>query len=250
MSWGFRSNHDLGSEASIHTKLSSGMVGTMKHRRVLIATALMLIVSCGMAQGWMTYRWTANTAVAEAVSLLERVPAQIGDWTAVDLEMSENEIEVGRIEGYIKREYINRVTEARVHFLLMCGEAGPISLHPPTVCFSGQGYRVVGQESHTSIQGTEGCTFNFHEADFGNSAIDDPTLSRLYWAWSTDGEWETPPNPRVEFAGKPALFKLYVSEQWVPRGIMNDTGVAKSFMGEMLPAVRSALHGQNSQGEI
>jgi len=221
----------------------------MKQRTVLIATALALIVSCGMAQGWMTYRWTTNTAVMDAVSLLEHVPAQIGDWTSVDHEMPENEIEVGRIEGYVKREYVNGLTGARVHLLLMCGESGPISLHPPTVCFSGQGYHVVGQESHLSVKDGEGCSFDFHEADFGNSAIDDPTLTRLYWAWSTDGEWETPANPRVDFAGEPVLFKLYVSEQWVPSGIVNDTGVAESFMDEMLPVVRSALKRQVSQRE-
>jgi hypothetical protein len=223
----------------------------MNHRHLLIAAGLSIILLGGMAQGWMTYRWSANTAVAEATVLLDGIPSQIGDWTSSDYALTDNEIEVGRIDGYVKREYVNALTGARVHLLLMCGAAGPISLHSPTVCFSGQGYRVVGHQSHASIrEKTSGDQrHDFHQADFGNSAVDDPTLIRLYWAWSTVGKWAAPVNPRVDYAGEPALYKLYVSEQWVPTGTTTDTGVARLFMDEMLPIIRVALQPKNSQEE-
>ena len=222
-------------------------------RNLHMTIALMLIAIGGAAQGWMTYRWTANTAVADAVSRLDQIPMQVGDWTATDLRLTDNEVRVGRIDGYIKRAYVNQATGAQVHLLLMCGQAGPIALHPPTVCFSGQGYRVVGRQTQTSIadgNSTSVQQYEFHQADFGNAAIDDATLTRLYWAWSTDGAWESAANPRVDYAGEAVLFKLYVSEQWLPTGDTKDTGSGRLFMEQMLPVIRNALRSGSDVQEI
>ena len=225
----------------------------MNRLQTLTTVGLGIIVLGGIAQGWMTHRWSENAAVADAAALLDAVPTQVGEWTSVDYELSKGEIEIGRIDGYLKREYTNQITGARVHFLLMVGEAGPISLHPPTICFAGQGYRVVGHQTHMTVKDErrQGRTFHddFHQADFGNSALNDPALTRLYWAWSASGEWEAPSNPRVEYAGKPFLFKLYVSESWVPSGTVSDTGAARLFLEDILPAVRAALQPGTSQLE-
>jgi hypothetical protein len=185
----------------------------------------------------MTYRWTANTAVADAVSLLEGVPTHIGDWTATDHVMTENEVKVGRIDGYVKREYMNGVTGARVHFLLMCGESGPISLHPPTVCFSGQGYHVVGQQSHTSIEegdDGQGCSFEFNEADYGFQLLEsnpgDPdAMLALSCGLRASGRYSESVRYAVAAFAKrqDPLFLLHAAHA---KGLVDDVGAAHDLL--------------------
>lgn len=223
----------------------------MQRPETLTLLAFSLVAAGGIAHGWMTHRWSDNPAVTDATVLLQTIPAVVGDWTSEEQQLSKAEVEVGGIAGYVKREYTNAVTGARVQFLLMVGDAGPISLHPPTVCFSGQGYHQFGRLSHFMVRTeTRDGTRKSHllqQADFGNSAVRDPTLTRLYWGWSTDGDWNAPENPRVEYAGAPALFKLYVSEHWIPHGDVQDTGAARLFIRDMLPHISQALQPSAAQ---
>lgn len=213
----------------------------------LVVMSAFLIAAGGIAEGLMTHRWLPNTAVSEAVSLLELVPAEIGNWQSEDLLLTDVDLQVGGIAGYVQRMYTDKQTGAKVFMLLVTGEAGPISVHPPTACFSGRGFHVVGQQKMMAIEDSTTASQSsgkhvFHAADFSNTAVDDASLTRVYWAWSPDAKWQAPDNARMKFAGQPALYKLYVSERWIPTGDhRQDAGAAKGFLAELLPELSRHL---------
>ena len=245
----------------------SGEAGALparsKNRQTILATAALVILACGgIAHGIITHRWMPNESVHLAVAAIQHIPSEIGSWTSEDIVLPETERQIGGIACYIQRTYRDRVTGTEVSLLLVTGESGPISVHPPTACFSGRGYHVVQEPGLTAIP--HGIHKNeskaetttqadllaensnnhlFREADFENNAIDDVALIRVYWGWSTDGHWQAPNNPRLHFASQPCLFKLYVSEQWVPNGNGDkDAGAALQFLKVALPVIQHHLN--------
>lgn len=212
----------------------------------LLCAACLIVVTGGIAHGWKTHRWLPNTAIASAVARLDGVPDKIGRWVSESYEMSELHQEIGDIDGYVQREYRHLDTDARVHLLLVTGESGPISLHPPTACFSGRGFSIQGHQTiHTVADETADPSAKRHclsQADFANTAVDDASLIRVYWGWSADGLWQSPDSPRMKFASEPVLYKIYVSERWFPQGdYEDDTGVAKRFLDDILASVKKAI---------
>lgn len=209
----------------------------MKQKQLIIAATLIVIIAGG-AHGWRTNRWIANESLEAAKQRVAAVPSEIGRWKSTDFDLTEMEVSVGEIEGYIKREYIHQDTGAVAHVLLVTGEAGPISVHPPTSCLSSRGYQLVRNPTILPFKGKH----QFSHADFKNSAIDDASLIRVYWGWSSGDQWQTPSSPRIAFAGEPVLFKLYVSEQWFPTGnTQEDAGASKLLMADLLPAIDAAF---------
>ncbi|MEZ6126498.1 MAG: exosortase-associated EpsI family protein [Planctomycetaceae bacterium] len=220
----------------------------MKRCDALTICALVLLIAGGLIHGLASHRWIANTAVEQAVRRLSAVPRTIGDWQSEELHLSDAELTIGGIAGYIKREYTHAQTGARVTLLLVAGEPGPISLHPPTVCFSGRGFHVYGHEAGCGIPYAEGeddaRRHLLRYADFTNPADVDPSMVRVYWAWTPDGCWQSPDLPRLTFAGESSLYKMYVSELWVPEpGVREDTGTARLFLETALPEITRALTG-------
>lgn len=218
----------------------------MQRMEILAGVAGAMMVCGGLVHGLSTHRWTPNVAVQQAVDKLQTVPVTVGDWTSEPLLLSDAELTFGGIAGYIKREYTNRQTGAQVTLLLVAGDAGPIALHPPTVCFSGRGFHVVGHEMAYSAPVDEDRAdagqHEFLSADFANPADADPSRIRVYWGWSVDGRWQTPDHPRVAFAGSSALYKLYVSERWLPQNQQDsDTGTGRLFLEAVLPQLTQAL---------
>lgn len=224
----------------------------MQRMEILAGVAGAMIVCGGLVQGLSTHRWTPNVAVEQAVAKLQTIPDTVGDWTSEPLLLSDAELTFGGIAGYIKREYTNNQTGAQVTVLLVAGDAGPIALHPPTVCFSGRGFHVVGHEMAYSApvdeHRPEAGQHQFLSADFANPADTDPSRIRVYWGWSVDGRWQAPDHPRVAFAGSSALYKLYVSERWLPHdGDNSDTGTGRLFLESALPQLTQALSHSSPQ---
>ena len=229
--------------------------GLVSRQNILIATGVAVLLCGGIAQGLMSHRWLPNAAVQNAALVLNDIPSKIGNWTSEDIALPDADQKIGGIVGYVQRTYRDQTTGTEVSLLLVAGESGPISVHPPTACFSGRGFNVVRQpgilaiaksdeESPATATTSPDVSQNhvFNQADFANSAIDDVSLIRVCWAWSTNGHWEAPANPRLQFASQPYLYKLYVSERWIPNGDVNqDAGAAQQFLMTALPVLRERL---------
>lgn len=211
----------------------------MKHLPAIAGVAI--LTASGLAHGLLTDRWRGSAAVEEAVARLGRVPMEIGPWKGKAGELDRAQLTIGGIAGYLTRTYTNATTGDAVTVLIVTGRPGPISLHPPEVCYAGRGYEMTSKSSREvgSIPGVPPATFSM--GDLVKSDGVESDRLRIYWSWKADGAWISPGNPRAEFARFPALYKIYVIRNmpWTSGKAADDSSV--DFLREFLPACERAL---------
>src|SRR5262245_51561300 len=180
-------------------------------RDLSLAVAAVLVLSAGVVHGLWTGRWRSSPEVSAFAARIAQVPRDFGDWHGTDLELSADEIRAARIEGYCYRRYVNPRNRHQVTMLLVCGRVGPIAVHTPDVCFEGAGYKAKTQQMPLTITyGAAEDEARFRTMRFTKAETDSPTQLRVFWGWSVGGAWTAPGNPRLSFAGRRALYKLYV----------------------------------------
>jgi hypothetical protein len=167
--------------------------------------AFVLVVGAGVVQGLHTDRWAISPDLAAAAAKLENLPLTFGEWQGSDEEMEASQKELAEIVNYKVRTYRHKVTRAEVKVLIMCGRPGPVSVHTPDICFRGAGYKEFDEQT------AKLAAMEFKTARFKLEDTAKPSLPlRVYWGWTTDGNWSAPENPRRTFASSRALFKMYV----------------------------------------
>ncbi|MFN9718484.1 MAG: exosortase-associated EpsI family protein [Planctomycetota bacterium] len=178
-------------------------------------------------------------AIAAAAPRLTRIPTTIGAWNSTELKVDDREIRHGRITGSLRRVYRHSENGKTATLTLLCGAAGPISVHPPTACFEGVGYSLVSGPTLTELKDVEGVPVSLNRASFRPQEAGVAEIIRVFWGWSTNGNWDAPSNPRVAFHGEPVLFKLYVVDQGYETA--DDLAQSEAFLRDALPAIRTAL---------
>ena len=182
-------------------------------------------------------------AVKTAAARLSLIPDQIGRWTSLPEEIDEREKRLAGIGGSLRRTYRHSENGYVVSLTVLCGAAGPMSVHPPTACFEGVGYELSSGPNVVTFKTADA------ESDFDtvlNRAafrLPDATSSdivRVFWGWSDDGIWKAPENPRLTFRGQPYLFKLYVVDRSLQQA--DDVQQAETFLEQALPVIRRELH--------
>lgn len=209
------------------------------------ASATVLILTSGVIYGLQTNRWSTAPDIQAAAGLLDDVPAKIGDWEGRDIPISERQLKIAGADGYVYREYLNRINGRKVHLMLLCGAPGPISLHPPQVCFASAGWdpQVVKTGKVQSQQGNDLGQFQIGTFTRKGTTVSQQMLT--YWAWNASREWECPERPRFKFAGSPHLFKIYVSTSSPVSNVDNELDkqqaeACEDFMRLLLPALKKA----------
>jgi len=82
----------------------------------------------------------------------------------------------------------------------------------------------------------------FLAADFENRQLLPPDSLRIYWTWNADGVWRVPDNPRLAFAARPLLYKLYLISRATPDPDHSIQGSTKEFLQQLLPALDLVLY--------
>ncbi|HZU38630.1 MAG TPA: exosortase-associated EpsI family protein [Gemmataceae bacterium] len=211
-------------------------------RTLPLLTAFVLVLVAGLVHGLSTGRWRTSHRLEEAVARLARVPQTIGAWHGQDGTMSDEEKRVAGIEGAVVRRYTNEATKESVSIMLICGPQGPISVHPPEVCFAGAGFEFETEPAHYSAQ-VPGLA---NPVDFKTARLNKKHRGvlmhmDLFWAWNADGTWTAPQEPRLHFAGQDALYKLYVYHVHSATEAASDQHVCQEFLGVLLPKLHEAL---------
>jgi len=167
--------------------------------------AVGILLFSGLCHGHLTDRWRGGTA-ADMNPVLEQVPAAVGDWEGAVL--ADYKAPPG-YHGSLARRYQNRRTGEAVTILLMCGPPGLVSVHTPDVCYGASGYEVEKPvRESVPLEGADAATF--YASNLVKSKSAERTSLRIYWAWNAAGAWTVADNPRLTFAGRQTLFKLYV----------------------------------------
>jgi hypothetical protein len=174
-----------------------------------------------------------------AKETLSKIPETIGAWTSTPLTIDERELRLGEISGYFRREFRHAETGRAVALTILCGAAGPMSVHPPTACFEGVGYSLISGPSVVGVTDADDVTISLNKATFRPQGAMTSDVVRVFWGWSPDGAWDAPANPRIAYRGQPVLFKLYT----VDRAWDSGDGLAQSetFLTDALPVIRRTL---------
>jgi hypothetical protein len=173
----------------------------------LLATCVVsgLLVACGYLHGRWTDRWSQAVEPERHAARYASLPMSFGDWDGQAIETKRPPADDG-LAGMLQRRYVNRKTGQAVSILLVCGRPGPASIHTPDVCYGASGF-TVGARHRVEVEGVPG---QFWTADASRQRATEESRVRLFWAWSAGSGWAAPDDPRVAFARRPVLHKLYV----------------------------------------
>jgi hypothetical protein len=220
------------------------------YRLLPILTSVALLVAYGLAEGYWTDRWALSTELAQAPERLAAIPCEVGDWHGQDGELSPREARQGDIRAALVRRYANRQTGEVLNVLIVCGRPGPIAVHAPEVCLGGAGFTMKGKKAHQKIEapGLSGGDA-FWVAQFHKSGAAVPEVSEMHWSWSGGGDWQAVEDPRLSFARKRLLYKLYVTRAVVrPAASAAADGATEAektpiheFLKVFLPEVKRSL---------
>jgi hypothetical protein len=206
-------------------------------RTLPLVTAAAILLLAGLVHGLWTDRWHTAPAPREALTRLEAVPLTVGDWQGQALPADEEQRVQAEAAGCLYRRYQNRQTGTVVSILLVCGRPGPVSVHPPEVCFRGAGYEPTAAPARVAVSPATFWAAEFVKRDGGVAR-----RLRAYWAWSADGTWQAPASPRLTYARFPVLYKLYVFRE-APAGAAGrpEEEPCLAFLRPLLPELQHAL---------
>ncbi|MFO0964511.1 MAG: hypothetical protein U0793_02840 [Gemmataceae bacterium] len=123
---------------------------------------------------------------------------------------------------------------------LACGRPGPVSVHTPDVCYAGAGFEVERAAPFSSSRpGLAGQSF--FTARLVRKRATEQTAQRIFWAWHGARGWEVSDNPRVSFAGRGALFKMYVIREVTGPSESLENDPCVELMETLLPALENRV---------
>ncbi|MBM4070087.1 MAG: exosortase-associated EpsI family protein [Planctomycetes bacterium] len=219
-------------------------------RLLPLLLAIGLVAGYGVVEGRWTHRWQASAAVRLAAERLKSVPLHVGDWRGEERELDARQVAKGEIDGYLVRRYVHRVTGQQLSLLLVCGRAGPTSLHTPEVCYPGAGFSQDGPAlSHKLEVASLPGPVDFKVGKFHKPRAAVPEALRIFWSWNGDGRWMAPDNARFSLARYPALYKLYVIHRMENVEEPLETDPAMTFLRQFLPEAQRHL-GHSEQASL
>ena len=136
---------------------------------------------------------------------------------------------------------MNRTTGAAVGLLVTCGRpSGMVIEHNPKECYKQLGFEEVGEGRKVSA-GPADARGDFYAHTFVKAAPTGTTRVRVLWAWGDGRGWSFPDRPRVAFARKPVLYKLYVTRDLLSEDEPLTDDVMLGFLAAALPDLTAAL---------
>ncbi len=206
-------------------------------RTLLIVAVIAVLLAAAVVEGIRSNRWGASEDLQAAAAKLNRIPTAFGDWKSVENPIDPEILKKAESINAVSRVYENQNDRTRIAVLLLCGRSGPIGAHTPDICYAGLGFKMAGSE----LKRTAG------ESSYWTGRFDKPSGEgslMVSWAWSVDGNWRAAENPRMEFVGHDALYKLYATrslttEERLGNPIKSDP--TEVFLAEFLPEVKKTL---------
>lgn len=178
----------------------------------LTYVSVLALVVCGaLVNGAVTQRWNVFEARAELTDRLHALEVRFEDWqpSEVPTEMPLNERSTATSRRYAAP---GGTRVAVVSFI--SGIPGSVATHTPDVCYPGSGYKVLRGMRKEQFALPDGRACVAYVADFEKKTQTKVDRVRVRWAWTTDGAWIAPENPRWQFASQlraPVLYKVYIA---------------------------------------
>lgn len=221
-----------------------GQAAGPMRQAITLAAAFSLIIVVGLVHGRWTRRWSGSRQVEAAAAALGRVPLDFDGWRGRPMELDRAQLVVGEIDGYLLRHYEDPLGGGGVTLLVVCGRPGPIAAHTPDVCYAGLGYDPTGPTDRIALEvGGPGRPASFRRAVLARASASGPSTLEILWSWSSGGDWEAPDHPRLAFASRPALYKLYVIREVPTPGEASGDDPSPRFLRALIPVLGRTLSG-------
>jgi hypothetical protein len=215
----------------------------MMNRILATATVSLALILSGLVHGRWTDRWTTSAAPTEAAARFDKVAElSIGEWgkgETIDVPRTRAD---EQIAGTLQRRYQNAPRNQEIAIALVCGRPGPVSIHSPDICYTASGY-TVGTPTRITVPGTR-ATFWTATATLTNATKE--SRLRLFWAWNAGEGWTASEDPRVAFARRPVLHKLYVVRELDNLNEKLEEDPSLKFMQELLRELEPTLFQQGA----
>lgn len=222
----------------------------MKTHLLIGAVALVIIAAGALLQGRISDRWAPTTSVKldAFTERLKAVPTEFGDWSGEDNEIDEEQFAASNCADCVSRTFRNSETGDEVSVYLVSGTARHATIHTPDWCYQGAGYDMQGQPVAYTVDSADGDA-EFRAARFVKEDATSVSRLRILWSYTDDGHWQGPKRAKLKFAGRPALYKVYLIRSLSERHptLANDPVV--EFAREFIPVVNAALFPQSAEGE-
>lgn len=209
----------------------------------LILAAVIAVVTIGgaLTQGRITDRWgdEVSARLAEFTARFDGVPTQIGDWVSTETEVNEEQFAASHCHGRISRVYVNSKGD-RVNVFLVSGKSLHVTQHSPDWCYVAAGYEMRRDPSVYGFEVDGVPRPEFLNADFQKVTSTATTKLRILWSYSEDGKWSASKLATYAFAGKPALYKVYLISDLVNGTTLADDPTV-AFAKDFFPAINPIL---------
>ncbi len=172
--------------------------------------ALVIMYASAHLQGAWSERWGTFPELQLYAHQLERIPMDFGEWKGEDSEKSsENILKIAGAEGEFVRVYSNSSGQ-QVRVSIICARLRDVFYHTPDRCYPAAGFEMLGDPQPEVFDINKDETAQFLTTTFLKSEPTGTHSERGLWSWSSDGKWIAPKNPKLQFAGEKALYKMYV----------------------------------------
>lgn len=217
----------------------------MKFAIPLVVVAAILAVGT-YVEGKLSDRWfgASSAKLERFTELVPQVPMEVGDWKATnDTELSKEEFAKTNCTAYISRTYRNPEGQS-VNVYLVSGTGRHTTIHTPDWCYVGAGYDKIDDPQQYRIRtgevvqdsDPEFLTTRFRKED--TRGVDE---IRIFWTFSDNGQWAGPRDPKNEFGGRPAMYKIYFITNVAEVGMDIESNPTTSFVKEFIPAINDIL---------
>jgi hypothetical protein len=223
-------------------------------RYLPLAVTLVLLASAGVVHGLWTNRWGLPPDIEAAAARLQAIPTTVGEWTSTEVPIDERQLILAEAVGHLSRRYERTIEQQNgppvtqaVNVMVLCGPTGPMSVHPPTVCFTSAGLEQTYAERRMEVLPKDKSQPDtFFETEFVRSAAAAPLRMQTLWSWSPGDRWQAAGNPRFAFARAPFLYKIYVTRETLNRAADEPQSSDQSdpsikFLEVFLPELNKAI---------
>jgi exosortase len=217
-------------------------VPEMRKVRVMpFVVAICVVVLSGIVHGRWVNRWRISRDIELAVAKLDRLPMDFGDWRGRPQTVDRRALTAASLDGLVTRHYENHRTGRTTSLVLVCGRPGPVSVHTPEICYPGAGFEMAQSQPARFSVSPGGRAAEFLKADFERQESFSPERVRVYWSWNATGTWSVPENPRLTFASRPLLYKLYLATRITEVFEQSADNTETEFLRQFLPELERTL---------
>ena len=205
----------------------------------VIVASVGLLLAVGVAS---VFTLPAGAEAAQkAQARLDAVPFDLSPWVGADVPHTEKftkYMKVAQADAYINRFYTHATTKRVIAVSILYGNQSDMCAHDPTTCYAGSGYAASGSAVRTDFPTAASALWlgRYEKAEPTPEVLD------VCWGFTADGAWDAPETPRMTFAGRSMLYKLY-AQIAVPVGVARRDGdnPLTEFLSAFLPKLRVAL---------